>query len=182
MGAAAADFDEDGLIDIFVANDSEPNFLFHNLGKWKFEEIGMAAGVALNEFGKAVSSMGADFRDMDNDGRPDLFVTDLSNEGFLLFRNATGGFEDVSDISGVTTATLPWSGWSNAIADFNNDGWKDLFSANGHAIDNVERFQSRNYRQSNVVLMNAGQGKFRPWPPARNFRSPSGRRRCGFRQ
>jgi tetratricopeptide (TPR) repeat protein len=173
MGAAAADFDGDGLIDIFVANDAEPNFLFHNLGKWKFGETGMAAGVALNEFGKAVSSMGADFRDMDNDGRPDLFVTDLSNEGFLLFRNGTGGFEDVSDASGIATASLPWSGWSNAIADFNNDGWKDLFSANGHAIDNIERLQSRSYRQSNVVLMNGGQGKFAGGSP---LGTPAGHR------
>lgn len=162
MGAAAADLDGDGWIDIFVANDAQPNFLFHNLGHWKFQETGMPAGVALNEFGKAVSSMGVDFRDMDNDGRPDLFITDLSNEGFLLLRNTASGFTDVSDASGVATASLPWSGWSNAIADFNNDGWKDLFSANGHAIDNIGRLQSRSYKQPNLMLLNSGLGKFTP--------------------
>ncbi len=160
MGAAAADFDGDGRIDIFVANDTEANFLFRNLGDWKFHESGMPKGAALNEFGKAASSMGVDFRDVDNDSRPDLFITDLSNEGFLLLRNTGQGFDDVSDASGVATVSLPWSGWSNAITDFNNDGWKDLFSANGHVIDNIERLQSRTYRQSNTILLNSGQGKF----------------------
>jgi hypothetical protein len=105
--------------------------------------------------------MGADLRDIDNDGRLDLFVTDLSNEGFLLFRNMGAHFDDVSDQSGITLATLPYAGWSNPVADYNNDGWKDLFSANGHVTDNVESIQGRPYRQGNSLLVNRGNGTFR---------------------
>ena len=161
MGAAVADFDGDGLIDIFVANDTEPNFLFRNKGNGKFEEIGAQTGVAFNQFGIPVSSMGVDFRDLNNDGRPDLFVTALSNEGFLLFRNAGTEFEDIADQANLGLPSLPYSGWSNLIADFNNDGWKDLFSANGHAIDNIELTQSRTYRQRNSLFQNNGDGSFR---------------------
>jgi tetratricopeptide (TPR) repeat protein len=160
MGAAAADFDGDGRIDIFVANDTEANFLFRNRGDGTFEEIGRAAGVAYNQFGAAVSSMGADFRDFDNDGRPDLFVTALSNEGFLLFRNLGARFDDVADAARMSLSSLPWSGWSNGIADFNNDGWKDLFSVNGHALDTIEGEQSRAYRQRNTLWLNRGDGTF----------------------
>ena len=105
--------------------------------------------------------MGVDFRDLDNDGRPDLFVTTLSNEGFLLFRNREGLFDDITDPARVGLASLPFSGWSNLIADFNNDGWKDLFSANGHVLDNIELTQSRTYRQANSLFLNAGDGTFR---------------------
>ncbi|HEY2930858.1 MAG TPA: FG-GAP-like repeat-containing protein [Acidobacteriota bacterium] len=160
MGAAIADWNGDGLSDILVANDTEPNFLFWNKGDGKFEEIATQSGVAFNQFGGVVSSMGVDFRDFDNDGRPDLFVTDLSNEGFLLFRNRSKWFEDIGDRSGVAVASLPFSGWSNAIADFNNDGWKDLVSVNGHAIDNIGLTQSRSYKQRNTLYLNNGNGKF----------------------
>jgi len=160
MGAAIADYDGDGRIDIFVANDTEPNFLFRNLGSGRFAEVGLQAGVAYNQFGKALSSMGADFRDLDNDGLPDLFVTTLSNEGFLLFRNAGGRFDDIADRARLTLPSLPFSGWSNVIADFNNDGWKDLFSANGHALDNVELTESRSYRQPNTLYLQTAPGAF----------------------
>jgi enediyne biosynthesis protein E4 len=105
--------------------------------------------------------MGADLRDVDNDGRLDLFVTDLSNEGFLLFRNTGARYDDGSDGARITFATLPYTGWSNPVADYNNDGWKDLFSANGHVIDNIERVQGRTYRQPNTLLLNDGDGTFR---------------------
>ncbi len=160
MGAAVADADNDGWPDIFVANDTEPNFLFRNLGNERFEEIAAARGVAFNQFGSPVSSMGVDFRDLDNDGRPDVFVTALSNEGFLLFRNREGLFDDIADIARVGLASLPFSGWSNCIADFNNDGWKDLFSANGHVLDNIELTQSRTYRQTNSLFLNTSEGGF----------------------
>lgn len=166
MGAAFADFDSDGWTDIFVANDTEPNFLFWNRGSGTFEEVGLIKGVAVNQFGSPVSSMGADFRDFDNDGRPDLFVTALSNEAFLLFRNRTESFEDIADAARLGLASLPYSGWSNPIVDLNNDGWKDLFSANGHAIDNIELSQSRKYRQRNSVFLNRGDGTFRDVTPA----------------
>jgi hypothetical protein len=161
MGAAVGDIDDDGWPDVFVANDTEPNFLFRNRGDGTFEEIAVAWGVAVNQFGAAVSAMGADLRDVDNDGRVDLFVTDLSNEGFLLFRNAGARYDDASDAARVTMATLPFTGWSNPVADYNNDGWKDLFSANGHVIDNIEAVQSRTYRQANTLLLNSGDGTFR---------------------
>ena len=160
MGAAVGDVDEDGWPDVFVANDTEPNFLFRNRGDGTFEDIAAAWGVAVNQFGSPVSAMGADLRDVDNDGRLDLFVTDLANEGFLLFRHAGTHFEDVSNLSGITRFTLPYAGWSNPIADYNNDGWKDLFSANGHVTDNIEQIQGRSYRQGNALLLNRGNGTF----------------------
>jgi tetratricopeptide (TPR) repeat protein len=160
MGAAVGDVDEDGWPDVFVANDTEPNFLFRNRGDGTFEDIAAAWGVAVNQFGSPVSAMGADLRDVDNDGRLDLFVTDLANEGFLLFRHAGTYFDDVSNLSGITRLTLPYAGWSNPVADYNNDGWKDLFSANGHVTDNIERIQGRSYRQGNALLLNRGNGTF----------------------
>jgi hypothetical protein len=157
MGVAIGDYDNDGFTDIFVANDTTPNFLFHNRGQGRFEEVGVRTGVAFSAEGTAVSSMGADFRDYDNDGFEDVFVTDLSNERFLLFRNTRRGqFADVSDISRVAALSLPWSGWSNAFVDFNNDGWKDLFAAGGHAMDNAELTSSRQSRQPNLVFVNRG--------------------------
>jgi len=97
MGLAFADYDGDGLLDVFVANDTMPNFLFHNEGGGKFVEVGMRAGVAINDDGRALSSMGAEFRDVNNDGRPDLFVTALVNETFPLFFGLPKGlFEDVT--------------------------------------------------------------------------------------
>jgi enediyne biosynthesis protein E4 len=161
MGAAVGDVDDDGWPDVFVANDTEPNFLFRNRRDGTLENVAAAWGVAVNQFGSPVSAMGADLRDIDNDGRLDLFVTDLSNEGFLLFRNMGAHFDDVSDQSGITLATLPYAGWSNPVADYNNDGWKDLFSANGHVTDNVESIQGRPYRQGNSLLVNRGNGTFR---------------------
>ncbi len=161
MGAATADFDGDGRVDIFIANDTEPNFLFRNKGDGTFEEVAEHMSVAFNQFGSTVSSMGADFRDIDNDGHPDLFITDLSNEGWLLFRNALKWFDDISDQARITVASLPFGGWSNAIVDLNNDSWKDLFSANGHVMDNVNLTQSREYRQRNSILLNNGDGTFR---------------------
>jgi tetratricopeptide (TPR) repeat protein len=165
MGAAVADVDGDGRRDIFVANDAEPSFLFWNRGADGFSEVALERGAAVNPFGLAVSAMGVDWRDLDEDGRPDLFVTALSNEGFLLLRNAGGRFESGADAAGLGLATLPYSGWSNAIADLDNDGWKDLFSANGHALDDVELGQDRAYRQRNAVFQNMRDGTFRDVSP-----------------
>jgi Flp pilus assembly protein TadD len=161
MGAAVADADGDGRPEIFVANDAEPGFLFWNGGAGGFTEVARERGAAVNPFGLAVSAMGVDWRDVDEDGRPDLFVTALSNEGFLLLRNAGRLFEDGAGPAGLAISTLPYSGWSNAIADLDNDGWKDLFSANGHALDDVERGQDRGYRQRNSVFQNMRDGTFR---------------------
>lgn len=159
MSAAVADYDGDGRPDIFVANDSEPNFLFHNLGGGRFEEVALAAGVAVNDQGKAVSSMGAAFRDYDNDGQPDLLVTALTGETFPLFRNTGKGFVDVTYPSRSGLATARRSGWGVALADLNNDGWPDIVSANAHVTDNIEQMRSERYREPNLVLLNSG-GRF----------------------
>jgi hypothetical protein len=140
-----------------VTNDTTPNFLFHNRRDGTFEEVGAAAGIALNDDGRALSSMGADFRDVDNDGRPDLFVTALANETFPLFRGLAGGlFADVTYPSRIGAATLALSGWSAGIFDFDHDGRKDIFTANGDVNDNTERFSGRKSRQPNAILWNEG--------------------------
>jgi enediyne biosynthesis protein E4 len=161
MSVAFADYDHDGFMDAFVTNDSVPNFLFHNRGNGTFDEVGLLAGVALQNNGETVSSMGADFRDYDNDGLPDIFITALFGETFPLFRNlGKGMFEDVTSSSGLGTLTSSRSGYSNGIFDFNNDGWKDIFTANSHVDDNIELFMATHYKLPNSVFVNMGDGTF----------------------
>jgi len=183
MSAAFADYDGDGFQDIFVTNDNQPNFLFHNRGDGTFEEAGLAAGVAMLNSGSPVSSMGVDFRDYDNDGLPDVFVTDLNHETFPLFRNLGHGmFEDASFTSRVSVLSAERGGWGNGIIDLNNDGWKDLFSANAHADDNVEQFSAAHYRQPNSIFANLGDGTF--WDVSKeagaDFQVPRAHRGCAF--
>ena len=161
MGVVVADYDGDGLMDIFVANDSIPNFLFHNLGHGKFEEVALLAGVALNEDGSPVASMGADFRDVDNDGRPDLIVTAMHEDLFPLFRNTgqTPVFEDNTARSGLAVATRRLTGWGVGLFDFDNDGWKDIFSANSH-FPGIESIVGNNTSLPNTVFRNQGNGRF----------------------
>ncbi len=117
--------------------------------------------VALTDDGKAVSGMGSDFRDYDNDGLPDLSVTALVGETFPLFRNqGKGFFRDATYPSRIGLASVQRSGWSNGFVDLNNDGWKDLFSANAHVMDNVELLGPHHYRQANSVFVNRGNGTF----------------------
>jgi hypothetical protein len=157
MSAAVADSNGDGFPDIFVTNDAVPNYLFRNLGDGTFEEVAVASGVAMTDDGKAVSGMGADFRDYDNDGLPDVVLTALAGETFPLFRNeGNGRFRDVVWPSGLGRASSRWSGWSVGLIDFNNDGWKDLFTANSHVTDNIEAFSHDEYRQQNTLFLNAG--------------------------
>ncbi|MDA2929287.1 CRTAC1 family protein [Acidobacteria bacterium AH-259-O06] len=161
MGVAFADFDGDGLLDAFICNDAHRNFLFRNDGDGRFEEVGLQAGVAYIDEGTVVSGMGADFQDYDGDGRPDIFMTALSNETFPLFRNLGNGmFRDERYPSGLGTQSLAWSGWSTGMVDFDNDGWLDLFVAGGHVQTNEELYSSRDSRQPNRLFRNRGDGSF----------------------
>jgi hypothetical protein len=162
MSVSFADYDGDGWLDAFVANDTTPNFLFHNLGGKRFEEVGVPAGVALNENGQALSSMGSDFRDVNNDGRPDIWHTAVEFETFPLFVNhGKGLFFDATTPSGLGRVTTSMSGWSNGVFDFDNDGWKDLFAARSNVIDNIaEMHDGREYPERNAVLRNRGDGGF----------------------
>jgi enediyne biosynthesis protein E4 len=162
MSVAFADYDGDGFADIFVTNDNLPNFLFHNRGDGTFEEVALQAGVALTNNGLPVASMGTDFRDYDNDGLPDLTVTALAGETFPLFRNiGKGMFQDATHASRLGPLSVARSGWSNGFFDFNNDGWKDLFTANSDVNDLIDLFQSTHYKQPNSLFVNAGNGIFR---------------------
>ena len=180
MSVAFADYDADGFIDAFVTNDNMPNFLFHNRGNGTFEETALAAGVALTDRGTPVASMGADFRDYDNDGLPDITVTALAGETFPLFRNLSKGlFTDATYASRMGSLSTSHSGWGNGLVDFNNDGWKDLFTANSHVNDRVEAFEHHAYKESNLLLVNTA-GKFSDQTPARFQASLKAHRGAAF--
>ncbi len=161
MGVAFADYDHDGKLDAFVTNDNLPNFLFHNLGAGKFEEVGLIAGVALLDNGKPVASMGTDFADYNNDGWPDIVVVALNRETFPLFVNTgRATFKDATYSSKLGALTMDHGGWGPVLADFDNDGWKYLFTSNSHVNDIVERFEPATYKQANSVFMNLRNGQF----------------------
>ena len=161
MSVSFADYDGDGYLDAFVANDTTPAFLFHNLGGKKFEEVGVAAGVAYAPDGSTLSGMGSDFRDINNDGRADIWYTAVEHQSFpLLINSGHGDFDDLTLASGLQ-ATTDMSGWGNGIFDFDNDGWKDLFVARANVLDNIsELTPSRKYPEPNTVFRNLGKGKF----------------------
>jgi hypothetical protein len=161
MAAAVADYDGDGFPDLFVTNDKMPNFLFHNLRNGKFEEVAFAAGTALVDTGTEMSAMGTDFRDIDNNGLADIVVTALAGETFPFFRNrGKGTFADAAYTSGLGRLSRIYSGWGIGVFDFDNDGWKDIFSANSHVNDRVEAFETTTYRQHNSVFRNTKNGRF----------------------
>jgi len=162
LGVAIADYDGDGLVDLFVANDSVRGFLYRNRGGGRFEEVGLAAGTALDQEGRAYAGMGVDFADYDNDGRPDVVVTNLSNERYALYRNAGDGtFSYDTHASGLGTMTQLWSGWGARFIDYDNDGWKDLLFVQGHVLDTIERTSPHlRYRQPPLLAHNE-HGRFR---------------------
>jgi len=161
MSVSFADYDGDGFLDAFVANDTTPAFLLHNLGGKKFEDVGVQTGVAYAPDGSTISGMGSDFRDVNNDGRPDIWYTAVEHQSFpLLINTGRGDFEDLTLASGLH-ATSEMSGWSNGIYDFDNDGWKDLFVARANVLDNIaELTPDRKYPEPNSVFRNLGDGKF----------------------
>jgi hypothetical protein len=162
MGVAIADYNGDGWMDIFVANDNERNFLFRNRKGKRFDEVGVESAVAFTQDGVPVSSMGVDFRDWNNNGRPDIFVTDLGGETFQLYDNQGDGlFNPDTYAAKMGFATFKKSGWGNGIYDFDNDGYKDLFSANSHVSENASIDPQQHYRQSNSVFKNQRDGTFK---------------------
>ncbi len=181
MGVAFADYDQDGRMDVFVANDTTRNFLFHNDGNGTFSEVGLRAGVAFNADGRALSSMGVDFRDIDNDGKPDLFVTALTNETFSYYQNLGRGiFKDATYSSRLAVLSLPWGGWGTGVYDLNNDGRKDIFVAASDVMDNAELFSSRTFRQPNQVYLNLGDGVFAGADRNAPWRESRAHRGCAF--
>lgn len=162
MGVVFADYDGDGFTDIFVANDNSPNLLFHNIRGKRFEEIALTAGVAYNEDGDAIAGMGAEFRDVNNDGLPDIWHTAIENETFPLFVNrGAGQFQNATQRSRLAQLTRPMSGWSNGVVDLDNDGWKDLVVARGNVMDNIDSVSRHfHYAEPNAVLRNLGNAQF----------------------
>jgi hypothetical protein len=162
LGIAVADYDDDGFVDVFVANDAVPNFLFHNDGRGHFTEMALGAGVAVATDGQARAGMGTMFGDYDGDGRLDLVVTNHETEMHSLFRNLGGGlFADVTVASGVGPPTIPFVGFGVIFFDYDNDSDLDLTEANGHVIDNVAQVRSGGkHAQRRLLLQNSG-GRFR---------------------
>jgi enediyne biosynthesis protein E4 len=159
LGIAIHDYDRDGWIDLFVANDSMQQFLFRNTGRGSFAEVALDAGVAYDDDGRSFAGMGTDVEDYDNDGWPDVIVTTLSLERYALYRaTGQGRFEYASHTTGVSRATLQNSGWGTKFVDFDNDGRRDLFVAQSHVLDTVSRArQGFDYLQPPLMLRNDGR-------------------------
>jgi hypothetical protein len=160
LGIALADYDRDGHIDLYIANDSWPEFLFHNKGNGTFEEMGLAAESALDGDGRTFAGMGVDFADYNNDGLPDLVVDDLANQMYALYRNnGDGTFNYASYSAGISRMTLLHSGWGVRFIDYDNDGWKDILIAQGHDLDTIEKTNPQlHYREPMLLLRNTGTG------------------------
>jgi enediyne biosynthesis protein E4 len=159
LGIAFADFDRDGRIDIYVANDSMPEFLFHQKPDGTFDEVGLESEVAVNAEGQTYAGMGVDFADYDNDGWPDIAVTNLANQRYASYRNNRDGtFDYASLVNGIGAITLFHSGWSMRFVDYDNDGWKDLLIAQGHDLDTIETINPQlRYREPMLLLHNDGR-------------------------
>jgi hypothetical protein len=157
MGIAFGDFDNDGFTDVFVSNDTFENYLLHNNGNGTFTNVAVAAGVAYNADGKAIAGMGADFSDIDNDGKPDIFESAMFGDSFPLYKNlGNGQFEDVGGKAGLTALTSRTTGWGVGIFDFDNDGNKDIFTANADILDNSMALAHRPFALPNRVFRNLG--------------------------
>ncbi len=159
FGVLSTDYDDDGWMDLFVANDSNPNFLYHNRGNGRFESVGLLAGVALNAEARAQAGMGVDAGDYDGDGLLDFVLTTFAHDNKTIYRNLGGGqFEDVSKAAAIAAPTFEPMGWGVAFTDVDLDGKLDLFFANGHIYANVDEFPDlkESFRQKNQLLLNDG--------------------------
>jgi len=159
-GVVAADVNNDGRMDLYVTNDTVPNFLFANRGKGRFEEIGIFAGVGVSSFGKARSGMGVDAADYDQDGWIDLFEANVDQEMYSLYHNDKAEvFSDISNPNGIGVATRLMSGWGLKFLDYDNDGDLDLLLCNGHPDDTVEkRIEGVKFREPMLLFRNTGKG------------------------
>ena len=160
LGIAFADYDRDGHLDIFVANDSIPEFLYHNKGDGTFEEVALRSGVAVDGEGHTYAGMGVDFADYNNDGLPDLVVTALASQMYALYRNnGDGTFTYDSYPSGLGRMTMKHSGWGARFIDYDNDGWKGLLINQGHDLDTVQlTFPDLRYKEPMLLAKNTGKG------------------------
>jgi enediyne biosynthesis protein E4 len=160
LGIALADYDHDGKIDLFVANDSMIEFLYHNKGNGQFEEVAMPSQVAVDSDGRTYAGMGVDFADYNNDCLPDLAVTDLANQRYALYKNeGDGSFSYSSFATGFAKITMLHSGWGIRFLDYDNDGWKDLIIAQGHDLDTVElNYPNLKYKEPMLLVRNTGKG------------------------
>ena len=161
LGIALADYDRDGHVDLFVANDSMAEFLYHNKGDGTFEEVGLSSQVAVDIDGRTYAGMGVDFADYNNDGWPDVVVTDLANQRYALYQNAgDGSFTYATSTAGLGQMTVSHSGWGVRLFDYDNDGWKDLLIAQGHDLDTIEKtYPNLRYREPMLLARNTG-GRF----------------------
>jgi len=160
LGIAFADYDRDGGIDLFIANDSMPEFLYRNKGDGTFEEVALISGVAVDGEGHTFAGMGVDFADYNNDGLPDLVISDLASQMYALYRNnGDGTFTYESYPSGIGRMTMSHSGWGVRFLDYDNAGWKDLLIAQGHDLDTIElTFPNLRYREPMLLARNTGHG------------------------
>jgi len=160
LGIALADYDRDGKIDLFVANDSMVEFLYHNKGDGTFEEVGLVSQVAVDGDGRTFAGMGVDFADYNNDGWPDLLITDLANQRYALYQNSRdASFIYTSFSTGLGRISMLHSGWGARFLDYDNDGWKDLIVAQGHDLDTVEiNYPNLHYREPMLLVRNTGNG------------------------
>jgi hypothetical protein len=161
MGLAFSDYDNSGFTSVFISNDTYQNFLLHNNGDGTFTDAAMLAGVQYNGNGKSMAGMGADFRDIDNDGLPDIFQTAMFGDSFPLYHNlGNGQFTDISPSSGLIRYTSRFTAWGVGIYDFDNDGWKDLFTADAAILDNEMEIDHHPYPLPNSLFRNRGNLKF----------------------
>jgi hypothetical protein len=160
LGIAIADFDRDGKMDIAIANDSMLEYLYRNKGDGSFEEVGLTSEIAVDGDGRTYAGMGIDFQDYNNDGLPDLIITNLANQKYALYRNnGDGSFSYDSYISGIGGMTLLHSGWGIHFFDYDNDGRKDLLIAQGHDLDTIElNYPQLHYKEPMLLANNTGKG------------------------
>jgi hypothetical protein len=162
LGVVWGDYDNDGWPDLYVANDTGPNYLYHNNHNGTFTDVGMQSGTALSAEGDAEGSMGVDFGDYDHDGRLDIFVTNFMDQADSLYHNlGASGFDDVSWKAGVALSSYPHVKWGTGFFDFDNDGWVDLFVANGHVYPQMDSLESgARYSEPLLLHMNNHDGTF----------------------